>query len=297
MQLRSLKTKLIIYIIPLILFVALSFLFFYIYRSNHFIKEELTDFGFHLARDLSYASELAIASEDPVLLQSPFEGTFEEKEVVLVTVYNKKGNIIASKKKIEVEERISKDIMEALLKEKKALKISCYTKDGEEVYCFYSPVVMGETLTPATTEARKVIGFVGVGLSLEKIKTQTKEILVLGLSTTALVVLFGIFILYFLAGNLIKPIDLLHKGAEIIAKGNLDYKVNIKTGDEIEQLANEFNRMTESLKESREKLEKRIEQLERFHKLTIGRELRMIELKKEIKKLKEKFDNQKRNEK
>jgi len=101
----------------------------------------------------------------------------------------------------------------------------------------------------------------------------------------SLIFVFIITILF--SRTIVTPIRKLHEGAEIIAKGNLDYKVNIKTGDEIEQLANEFNLMTESLKQSREKLEKRIDQLERFRKLTIGRELRMIELKKEIKKLKE----------
>ena len=87
--------------------------------------------------------------------------------------------------------------------------------------------------------------------------------------------------------TIVTPIRKLHEGAETITKGNLDYKVNIKTGDEIEQLANEFNRMTESLKKSREKLEERIDQLETFQRLTIGRELKMTELKKEIQKLKD----------
>jgi len=324
MHLRSLKTKFILYIIPLVLFVALSFLAFFIYRSNYFIKKELTDFGFHLARDLSYASELAIASEDPILLQAPFEGTFQEKDVVSVTVYNKKGNIVASKKKVEIEERIPKDVLEALLQEKKALKRSCYTQDREEIYNFYSPVLISEISVPGTTEVRKVIGFIRVGLSFKKIEIQAREILILGLSITGLLVLSGGFISTFLAGNLIKPIVLLHKGAEIIGKGNLDYKVDIKTGDEIEQLANEFNRMTEGLKKSRDELQEaktslevkikartgelekltqaledkvqqrtkelqeRINQLERFRKLTVGRELKMVELKKRIKELEEK---------
>ncbi|MBZ9578676.1 HAMP domain-containing protein [Patescibacteria group bacterium] len=318
----KLKTKLIVYIVPLVLFVSLSFLAFYIYRSNDFIKKELTDFGFHLARDLSYASELAVASEDPVLLQPSFVGTFREKDVVLVTVYNKKGYIISFKEKVEIEEEIPRDVMEELIREKKALKRSGYTQKGEEIYNFYSPILISETLAPTpTAEVGKLIGFVRVGLSLEKVRTQSSEILTLGLSITALVIILGIFILFFLAENLTKPIGLLTKGAETVTKGNLDYRLRIKTGDEIEQLAQEFNRMTGSLKESRNELEEakasleikvkarteeleeltksldeqvkertkelhqRVEELERFQKLTIGRELKMVELKKEIERL------------
>jgi len=37
-------------------------------------------------------------------------------------------------------------------------------------------------------------------------------------------------------------------------------------------------------------LQKRINELEKFHKLTIGRELRMAELKKEIQRLKKELE-------
>ena len=42
------------------------------------------------------------------------------------------------------------------------------------------------------------------------------------------------------------PIRELHRGAEIIGSGNLDYRVEITTRDEIELLADEFNRMAKS---------------------------------------------------
>ncbi|MBI5287314.1 MAG: HAMP domain-containing protein, partial [Deltaproteobacteria bacterium] len=40
----------------------------------------------------------------------------------------------------------------------------------------------------------------------------------------------------------------LHKGAELIGIGNLDYHLDISTGDEIEELAEGFNQMAEGLK-------------------------------------------------
>ena len=44
------------------------------------------------------------------------------------------------------------------------------------------------------------------------------------------------------------PILKLRKGAEIIGNGNLDYKIDMKTGDEIGYLSQAFNHMTENLK-------------------------------------------------
>lgn len=53
---------------------------------------------------------------------------------------------------------------------------------------------------------------------------------------------------------------------------------------EIKKLREELE---EKVKERTKELQKRVEELEKFHKLTIGRELKMAEIKKELQKLKE----------
>lgn len=123
-----------------------------------------------------------------------------------------------------------------------------------------------------------------------------------GSSLFVLAIILG----YFLEKRVSKPIIKLRDAAAEISKGNLDKKIDIKTKDEIEELATAFNQMTVDIKKSRQKLkeyskelEKKVEArtkelnqkneaLERFNKMTVGRELRMIELKKRIKKLEEK---------
>lgn len=64
--------------------------------------------------------------------------------------------------------------------------------------------------------------------------------------------LIGIFTLtgYYAANKIVEPILLLKEEAGLIGTGNLEHKVRIQTGDEIESLAEEFNRMAERLKES-----------------------------------------------
>ncbi len=53
-----------------------------------------------------------------------------------------------------------------------------------------------------------------------------------------------------ISGIITEPIHKLHKGTEIIAEGNLDYKVGTNAQDEIGQLSRAFDEMTESLKKS-----------------------------------------------
>lgn len=66
------------------------------------------------------------------------------------------------------------------------------------------------------------------------------------------------------------------------ARTALEVKVAARTR-ELEEFS---KRLEGEVKEKTEELQKRIEELERFQRLTVDRELRMIELKKEIKKLK-----------
>ena len=107
----------------------------------------------------------------------------------------------------------------------------------------------------------------------------------------------------------IRPIKKLTDYAAEIGKGNLEIKIKIKSKDEVGKLANAFSRMAQDLKKSKNELEKysqdlerqiskrtkelvvKVEELEKFQELTVGRELKMIDLKKKIKEIEEKFKN------
>lgn len=64
-----------------------------------------------------------------------------------------------------------------------------------------------------------------------------------------------------------RPITELRKGAQAIAQGDLSYKVNIKTNDETEDLAEEFNRMVTQLRTSKQGLEQVNKELEDANRL------------------------------
>ena len=62
-----------------------------------------------------------------------------------------------------------------------------------------------------------------------------------------------------LARRMVAPIRVLQEGAARIGAGKLDQPIELHTGDEIQGLAESFNRMTASLKESYEGLEQKVE--------------------------------------
>ena len=62
-----------------------------------------------------------------------------------------------------------------------------------------------------------------------------------------------------LARRMVVPIRAMQAGAERIGSGELGHRLSIKTGDELEALANQFNRSAAALEESYATLEQRVE--------------------------------------
>ena len=63
-----------------------------------------------------------------------------------------------------------------------------------------------------------------------------------------------------LARRMVRPIRALTEGAGRIGSGDLGHRLEVRTGDEIETLAEQFNRMTSQLRESYANLEQKVEE-------------------------------------
>src|SRR5262249_55475063 len=69
-----------------------------------------------------------------------------------------------------------------------------------------------------------------------------------------------------LARRMVTPIQALQAGAARIGAGELEQRIDVRTGDELEALGNQFNSMASQLKESYAGLERKVE--ERTHELS-----------------------------
>ncbi len=75
-------------------------------------------------------------------------------------------------------------------------------------------------------------------------------------------VLFGTGLV--VARRIANPIQLLHDGVQEIGSGRLEQRLELKTGDEIERLAEAFNEMASNLQRSFGQLEQRMEEVRRL---------------------------------
>jgi signal transduction histidine kinase len=64
----------------------------------------------------------------------------------------------------------------------------------------------------------------------------------------------------FLARRMVVPIRALHDGAAQIGRGDLTQRISIKTGDELEALGDQFNKMAAQLQDSYATLERKVEE-------------------------------------
>lgn len=86
-------------------------------------------------------------------------------------------------------------------------------------------------------------------------------------------------IVYKFSQQITKPIIALSEGAKIIGGGNLDYQLKVKTGDEIEDLAQAFNKMTDNLRVYIKNLRETTAVKERIeNELKIAREIQITML-------------------
>lgn len=111
--------------------------------------------------------------------------------------------------------------------------------DGEDIKFLIQPLNIGE---PGTVEA------LCIGISLKSVREATTKMIVLSVGYFLIIVAFACVLSLFLARRFTRPITQLVEGTKAISRGEFDYHVAIKTGDEIEGLADSFNKMAQRVK-------------------------------------------------
>lgn len=101
-------------------------------------------------------------------------------------------------------------------------------------------------------------GWIHIGLSLDKYKESIGRVRSNTALLTLVLAIVGFIISLAFAKKLTKPIRILDRTTKRITEGDLTAKAFLNTGDELQSLAVSFNKMTESLRISRDELESRV---------------------------------------
>ncbi len=97
-------------------------------------------------------------------------------------------------------------------------------------------------------------GWIHIGLSLKKFNSDIGNMYLRTSLMALLSLIVGIFVAFFFARRLTKPISSLARTTEQVAHGDLTARADIHTGDELEHLGHSFNSMTCALQNSQREI-------------------------------------------
>jgi len=104
-----------------------------------------------------------------------------------------------------------------------------------------------------------------LGFSLDSTKATVNSTILSRVLLSVIILLVGVVFAFISVLRLTKDLKLLRNLAEEVRRGNLKVKTNIKSGDEIGDLAKSFNQMTENLLKSRQGMEEKVKELSAEH--------------------------------
>jgi len=201
-----------------------------------------------------------LKAKDDTFLKLKIESESAKKCLALV-VQQKNKNYLATQK----DEHNMHQISTMYLDYKGDNVLGAYHPSHVMDWCLFAEISSAEALAP------------------------TRDVLKFSIVRILSILLIFLLVTYFLARNISKPLMALHHGTKIIEKGDLSYRVKVDAKDEIGELVDSFNTMTMRLEKSKKNIKRKIAErtaeLERLNRSMVGRELKMIELKKEIRQL------------
>lgn len=113
------------------------------------------------------------------------------------------------------------------------------------------------------TIGRNVIGAVSITLPTDSLTDKTRAAIHQGRLVAVAAALVGAALSWFVSRTVTNPLRELTEATRRIAGGELDYKINVKSGDELGELADSFNKMTARLEDLVGRLTDRAVELQR----------------------------------
>ncbi|HDO19694.1 MAG TPA: HAMP domain-containing protein [Thermoplasmatales archaeon] len=153
-----------------------------------------------------------------------------------------------------------------------------------------------------TWSTQTILRHILIGYNLDRVLVSmiTSQFIVQISAITLSGIVIALLMALLISRSITTPILRLRDQVLEISEGNLNMNIDVESDDEITELARAFESMTQKLRQHIETMEQQIEErtkslqekineLEMYKKLTVGRELKMIELKKHIQELEERL--------
>lgn len=246
---RSFQARVFVNVLSLVLTICFSLAFFFARLQTHLLESEIEADGIKTSKILASNLRLGLLTGGEEFLAEPVTGMMEQRDVMQVAVYGKKGGLVMLKEKKRLQNlQPAKNVIAQLRRYGKPVVLS-----GPHHFEFWVPVSYARSLNkynngffPKPSVDKDIIGFAKLSLSKKKIINGRKYIL----TWTAVIIVFCIFlgsaVSYYIATRVTNPLKSLV--GEIRNMGGSGIRKLSTSGDnEIRELSDAFNAMADSL--------------------------------------------------
>jgi len=287
---RSIKSKVLVFTLVPLVIILLCIGFLAVINKIESEENSVVD-RLSTYRSLLESGTLSLQSLEDI---QKLETLLDEK-VLHAAIVKKGGEVLYSTKTQTPKERdelLYRTIADAFAGVETTQKID---EDGNQLLLYVTPLIVNN----------KIVAVLRIDLSNDQTTARVTQFTLF----IFILVAVGILVCYFLitallTGAIISNIEKLKIAATNIQQGDLNTPVASLSKDEIGELAETLEQMRKEVKNSRKQLEsvnkdlenqvhertleleKKLEELERLNRFMVDREIKMVELKKEIDALK-----------
>jgi two-component system NtrC family sensor kinase len=272
MVLRSLKTKILLSVILVVVVIEGLFLYLNIRSLSQQMIEKTEEEAFNLSETIRLSIRNAMIKDRRDEYQRIIDDVAQRKGITEVRIFNKQGEITVSSDPDKVGTVVDKwaeacygchreDEAKVLLPSDSKTRV--YQTEKQSLLGLINPIYNEPPCYPCHPKTLKVLGVLDTTISLEdfeKEKTQTYNRMMI--SGIVSVIILSLLLSLLLTRFVNKPINRLLAATKRAADGNLDQPVAIRSHDELGELSGSFNHMISELKRSRDAIEEWTQTLE-----------------------------------
>lgn len=253
----QLRSKIIISFTLVVVLLILTIIAVINYQLPPLLINEEHEEAESLANYLALISQNSLLTYDYITLQENIDNLVKRGNVLYVVVYNKNHENIAAAGRIKLDNWI-KDV-----RVKTNAKIEHTATQFEDENGKFLDAI--DILYPIYIDgSAQKWGTLRLGVSIAQVKENLFRLRHNIYYISIFILLIGVVLgSRFLSRTLYTPIVEIIKGTKETAKGNLDYKITLNSNDELHELANAFNNMSQSLKISHQEIENWGKELEK----------------------------------
>ena len=272
MRFRSLKAKILLSVIIVVVVIEGVFLYLNIRSLTQQILEKTEEEAFNLSETIRLSIRNAMIMDRRDEYQRIIEDVSQRKGIAEVRIFNKQGQITVSSDSTKVGTVVDKKAeacygchseSEAKVLLPSHSKTRVYHTEKRSLLGLINPIYNEPTCYSCHPKSLNVLGVLDTTISLEGFEKERaqiyKRMLISGIvSVIVLTLLLSLLLTRFVN----RPVNRLLTATKQAAHGNLDQRVGIGSHDELGELSGSFNNMISELKRSRDAIEEWTETLE-----------------------------------